>query len=94
MRLEITQEQIDKGVSCDSERCAVAIALRLIYPGKTVSVGPNSFTVNAVTFKLPKEVERFITAFDMWSSSPYNYSKPEPTVFEFDLEGAFHAEQD
>lgn len=70
MRVQVTQEDIDKGVDCDSGRCPIARALLRQVPG-VVSV---CVTVDGVDYakadgrfaavELPREAVRFITLFD------------------------------
>lgn len=70
IEINVTQEDIDAGVKCDSDKCAVALALHRAFPdakcvgvchGYAVVDGPG---VMYRAFDLPEKVGEFIFAFD------------------------------
>ena len=76
-KVEVTQEDIDKGIPEDCNNCAVALALKRKYKTDDVSVSiPDDYvllTVNGedlnIRYKYENDILNFIDAFD----KQYNY---------------------
>ena len=91
-KVEVTQEDIDKGVPEDCNNCAVALALKRKYKTDNVFVSiPDDYvllTVNGedlnIRYNYENDILNFIDAFD----KQYNYENPEeykPKPFEFEV---------
>lgn len=71
MRIEVTQDDIDQGVRCDGNACAVAVAIgRAIGTGIDapwyghISVCDDEIAIGSERFFVPTEVRQFIGWFD------------------------------
>ena len=78
MKIEVTQEHINKGKRKGWYACPVALAIESAIPGSRVSVGRLTITIykgqQRATRRTPKAVADFIHQFD-W------YLKAEPFKF-------------
>lgn len=81
MRVNVTQEHIDKGARMSCDGCPIALALKEAgLPDVEVfanRVSRNAFTSDLETWELPTNARAFIQSFD-------NYRIVEP--FHFDIE--------
>ena len=91
-KVEVTQEDIDKGIPEDCNNCAVALALKRKYKTDNVFVSiPYDYvllTVNGedlnIRYNYENDILNFIDAFD----KQYNYENPKehkPKPFEFEV---------
>ena len=91
-KVEVTQEDIDKGIPSDCNNCAVALALKRKYKTDNVFVSiPYDYvllTVNGedlnIRYNYENDILNFIDAFD----KQYNYENPKehkPKPFEFEV---------
>ena len=91
-KVEVTQEDIDKGIPSDCNNCAVALALKRKYKTDNVLVSiPDDYvllTVNGedlnIRYNYENDILNFIDAFD----KQYNYENPKehkPKPFEFEV---------
>lgn len=86
MKITVTQEHIDRGVRCNSNGCAIALAISEACPiYDQVIVGLSSVKLYPliegplVVLTLPPEARTFIRTFD-------NRRGPKPMSFELDVE--------
>lgn len=63
MRIEVTQEDIDKGTPRNCADCPVAIAASRAL-GERVEVGRTFMSTANRSYWIPREVRNFITSFD------------------------------
>jgi hypothetical protein len=81
MKIKVTQEHINKGISGDMNKCPIALAVLEATHLPSLSVSTDYVIIDIGTRKLsrklPDEVKEFITAFDF-----HHLVKP----FEFELE--------
>lgn len=89
IKVEVTQEDIDKARIFDSMNCPIAKALKRAFNKNDIKVGPNYFVIaeewmkspeelkNKTEYILPTEVRDFILSFDCGS-------KVVPFTFEID----------
>lgn len=65
VKIEVTQEDIDRGVCGNATRCAVARAIRRIVGKRNIEVTQNNIAVNSdFDVAPPKKVRDFIDKFD------------------------------
>lgn len=65
--IEVTQDDIDYGVSCQSGQCPVALAIKRAYNTNWVSVGlDKAMFKNGEELHLPYQVQIFIQKFDFF----------------------------
>lgn len=71
MRIEVTQEDIDRGVRCDGNACAVAVAIgRAIGTGVDapwfgyIDVSEDEIVIGGDRFDVPRAVADFVGQFD------------------------------
>jgi hypothetical protein len=63
--VEVTAEDIEQGQPNDSRCCPIALALKRIYPDRTIRVGDEGFAeIGDGMAILPDEAYQFIGAFD------------------------------
>jgi len=80
MLIEVTQDDIERGVVADCFRCPIANAVRdVLGPDAVVRVECDFMDIGAKTVKLPIEAMKFIEAFDAEESV-------EPFSFEVEYE--------
>lgn len=79
--LNVTQEHIDKGVCGSPGYCAVALALKDMFPeykddhvGSYVYVGDDLIHIGPYHFYPSNDLKQFIRLFDNWKRvSPYDF---------------------
>lgn len=94
IKVDVTQQDIDKGVQCSSARCPIAIAAKRVL-GKEVSVGSMSLVIytpiddeledgakNAEVVQLPHEAQAFVRDFDHYE---YQRTPISPVSFEIEV---------
>jgi hypothetical protein len=69
IRIEVTQDHIDRGSQSDPWACPIALALRDAYPGRTIRVETEEIYATdrdgyEVLIRLPLEAQNFIHKFD------------------------------
>ena len=83
MRIEVTQEDIDKGVKENCVKCPVALSLRRLFPGEwEVDVGDDAIYAGGNWYTPPDEAQEFIAKFDAGEPvAPFSFDVdlPEPT---------------
>lgn len=79
LRVEVTAEDIRKGVKDDTCKCPVARALKRIFPGSPVEVGVTYVSIRGVVAAAPRSVRRFVDRFDMGK-------RVRPAVFVIDTD--------
>ena len=92
-KVEVTQEDIDKGIPEDCNNCAVALALKRKYKTDNVFVSiPDTdyvlITVNGDELNMRRNHENDILNFIDVFDKQYKYEKPEehkPKPFEFEV---------
>ena len=95
-KVEVTQEDIDKGVPEDCNHCAVALALKRKYKTDNVFVSiPDDYvllTVNGEELNIRSNHENdildFIDVFDKqynYTTTEEYYSRNKPKPFEFEV---------
>ena len=67
MKIQVTQEDIDKGLRRRIDFCPVALAIRRQSEAKVVHVGGNSIMIDKREYYMPILVQKFITQFDLYS---------------------------
>jgi hypothetical protein len=96
VKVEVTQEDIDKGVPEDCEYCAVALALKRKYKTDDVKVSiPDDYvllTVNGKELNIRSNHENdildFIDVFDKqynYTTTEEYYDRQKPKPFEFEV---------
>lgn len=61
----VTQEDIDKGIKEDVNNCAVALAVKRLFPeDRNVYVENPGIDINGEFYLVPKHIEEFINNFD------------------------------
>lgn len=69
MKIEVTQEHIDKGTPCTASDCPVALAI-----GHNCRVYIHSVTINGLKYSIPENVTDFIDRFDAGHSvQPFTF---------------------
>ncbi len=64
MRIEVTQEDIDKGVRGNSNQCAIARALKRKYAHERISVSGIMVDIEDVCYSPGPEIREWIVTFD------------------------------
>ena len=84
--IEITQEDIDRGIRCSNIECPVAYALTRAL-NKKVRVNLRSYYLmdNWTVLLLPKEASNFIKTFDQGITTDVVYEQPKPFSFEIEV---------
>lgn len=98
MKIEITQNDIDKGIGGSCSHCAIAIALKRHFKTENVSVAmpegeATEIKINKKVVKINKEdqenVNEFIIDFDNFRDyKNLGMDMPKPEPFSFKLEEA------
>jgi len=88
MKIEVTQEHINKGKRKNCYRCPVALAIESAIPDSWVSVGWQTITVDKdqqyATQRTPTAVTEFINKFDRRKKvEPFEFVlQPMPILFQ------------
>ena len=85
--INITQDDIDKGVQCDSNKCAIALALKREYKTNDVKVCADNYPILIVnkndlniSFKMDNDVLDFIDCYD--NMDDMDIPSPKPFTLE------------
>lgn len=82
--INVTKENIERGVSGSSKNCPVAIALKQNFPYANISVGAKTALIGGLSVQLPDEAVDFIEEVDFSSYRDYGLA-PLPISFEINF---------
>ena len=86
--IDVTQEDIDKGVCKDTAKCAIARAFGRMLDGESIQVGSYSIALynHSVALNLPEEASEFVKSFDK-----YKGTFVKPFSFQLDMSDELYA---
>lgn len=64
IKIKVTQADIDQGLRCNPNKCAISQAAQREYPEMTVCTGFSYFHLDEKHFEISKSARRFICNFD------------------------------
>lgn len=64
MKIQVTQEDIDKGIQLDCTDCPIAVAIRRITSLPGIEVDDSHIEIDHKEYHTPDEVIEFICVFD------------------------------
>jgi hypothetical protein len=85
IKINVTQKDIDSGEPCDGRKCPVARAIcRHVKPFLLIDVQEDLLIQTSkreYSFKVPPEVNNFVTIFDLRAFGDYEQSPIKPFSF-------------
>ncbi len=83
MKIQITQQHIDKGIPGCKENCAIALAYKEQFPEKKISIHNGRIIIDGVEFGFGGIIQQFIRDFDEGKSiSPFHVDH-EPDHYDY-----------
>jgi hypothetical protein len=77
MKIQVTQEHINKGPHRDACRCPVALAMQSAFNGEFVHVDRKLIKVKESIFHTPVEVRAFVRRYDTFATvHPFEFELP------------------
>ena len=78
LRVNVKQEDIDKGVKKKGRLCPIALAVKREHPLASTVVGPKTIHIAGLCGNLSQKAQKFVKSFDRGDSV-------KPSVFYFNI---------
>jgi hypothetical protein len=93
MKIKVTKEILRKSMWCGTpsgssdvvSNCAIALAVRDIFPNASVGIYTMSFGLNTDSIELPSVAKKFIECFDQLRLKPYKRLLLQEIEFEIQI---------